>query len=104
MKHTPTPWVMNGYDNEQYFYCQGLDSVGGVPCIAMPNDPVYGELVFMEKQDAEFMLHACNSYDALVAALEYALQVAKDNEEWTVSHDPNIDESYDLLASLKETP
>lgn len=40
LEHTPGPWVLNGYfdDEERYFYCDGIEGEGGKTMVAWPKD------------------------------------------------------------------
>lgn len=86
--HTPTPWkaitVTGGWDGVG-------PSNGGVPiCNLAENNPA----------NAAFIVLACNSHDAMVAALELArayLSVSLGSPTWTGENPyPIIDSALDL--------
>ena len=61
--HTPTPW--------EHVHFDGPDSAAsGQVRQVLPEGHFYNLAIFRNLADAEFAVRACNSHDALLAALE----------------------------------
>lgn len=100
--HTPTPWKANVLD------CFAYDSRGSrVARCDYPDEVV----ISYEQQVAntEFIVRACNSHDALVAALKIARDmIVKDAEEsgfpLNAVGKAKLEKIESALASIKNTP
>jgi len=85
MDHTPTPYAVETGDTI-------IGSNGGIVAIAFDAKPA-GTLRNKEQENANaaFIVRACNSHEALLAACDWVLRYAKNTPEgaqWMVS-DPS---------------
>ena len=78
MNHTPTPWTNNGdcltaADGERYLLYFPIDNHARMAQSTDPQLAARGrDLLQEDESNAAFIVRACNSHDALVAALETA--------------------------------
>lgn len=72
IKHTPLPWQLDQYDDENIIYVEGDEGDSFPSCyqeIAKNDDWEDGE----NRANAEFIVRACNNHYDLIEALEEAL-------------------------------
>lgn len=89
-KHTSTPW-------------QTVDSVHDGRChIATTGDTPRSIALCQKEEDAEFILRACNSHDALERIAELALSAVKhrNDKDWALMH-LDLSEAAELAAGVQ---
>ena len=95
---TPLPWTISKYGQiSENGADEPLSVAGGVSVPSGTHNPQ----VVVAKQNAAFIVHACNAYPELVAALRAMkaahADVADTEEQLQTRHD-----AFQLLASLGE--
>lgn len=81
--HTPTPWFLNDSDIPPSIYTISQEDPSHQPCIAVldADKPYFFDGVAVQEANAEFIVRACNSHDALIAALTGLLECAELNQD-----------------------
>lgn len=74
--HTPTPWkVVSGM----------IETEAGVPIAHMHREPGNGTLPVERDENADFIVRACNAYEALLTVCErvyeYEYSISKDRKD-----------------------
>ena len=89
MNHTPTPWTNNGdcltaENGERYLLYFPIDNHARMAQSTDPQLAARGrDLLQEDESNAAFIVRACNSHDALVAALEIGISAyAGSRENW----------------------
>jgi len=80
MNHTPTPWTNNGdcltaANGERYLLYFPVDNHARMAQSTDPESAAFGKALLREDgANAAFITRACNAHEALVAALEDAVE------------------------------
>jgi hypothetical protein len=69
MKHTPTPWHVTDQSEIEGINIDGLE-LKSLATMSKSGNITYVHGEMLDSDDAAFIVQACNSHDALVAALE----------------------------------
>ena len=96
--HTPTPWIAEGYAGGPY-------EIWPAPGNARLTRIARTQDVTPEDQaNAAFIVRACNSHDALLAALEHCAQKLEDEDIRNGLADmtsAELEEAHDTIAKAK---
>lgn len=90
-QHTPTPWRVGGLDDDLWIYGRGRNATA--ICDLIPRDA--DSLTLEDKANAEFIVRAVNTHDALIVAAKKAILWFAENETLGVTRE--------LIAALKLT-
>ena len=74
-KHTPTPWVLNRHTGTKQLDTSTYDIFGGIELdSAGTRETVLDGGIIWERSNAEFIVRACNSHEALLKVAQEALE------------------------------
>jgi len=102
MKHTATPWKKGTYKN-----CITAETNDGLTINGAYQDEAidyYGGYLIAEsvsKNNAQFIVKACNSHEELIDALEGMVDTFKTLPTKTNRQQDALDEAQELLTELK---
>jgi hypothetical protein len=74
MKHTPTPWHVTDQSEIEGINIDGLE-LKSLATMSKSGNITYVHGEMLDSDDAAFIVQACNSHDALVAALETLIRM-----------------------------